>query len=104
MKIPKANRVNLKKMKKIRKKKKYTNSRKPLIVINKGKDVIYNMNTSDGIWKGTRTSEMALTHDGRNLLKWIVSKDFDKEAVAIIEDQLEVVPDVLPDFTFEIKW
>lgn len=68
-------------------------SRSPLIVVDNGEDVVFNMRGKLSVWTGTRTSEMSLDHDGRQILKWVVKINSQEgkhpEAIEIIRDQLE---------------
>ena len=96
MKHSNLGKVDLKSVKKQRrryKKKQEENKdpRSPLIIVDKGSDVIFNMNLDEGLWKGKRTSEMISDHDGRKILRWVLRKDFDESAVEIISDQLKEV-------------
>lgn len=85
--------VNMKKLKKrIKEYKKDYEKFKPLIVVDKGEDVIFNFNGEKlGMWKGSRTSVMAKDHEGRSVLRWLVRNDFDEKALEIIQYQLDEV-------------
>lgn len=96
MKHSNLSKVDLKGVKQFRrkyKKKKAASKdlRSPLIVVDGGDDVIFNMNMDEGMWKGTRTSEMISDHEGRKLLRWVLRKDFDENAVEIISEQMKEV-------------
>jgi len=83
--------VDLKKVRKIAKQNRESHDLKPLRIIDGGDDVEFNLNVNNGLWKGSKPSEMAADHEGRNLLRWILRHDFDEEAKEIIETQLESV-------------
>jgi len=85
--------VNMKKMRKrIKEHRAERNDRKALIVLDEGEDVLFNMGGERmGVWKGSKTSVMARDHDGRKLLRWMLDKDFDEEALEIIQYQLDEV-------------
>lgn len=85
--------VNLKKIRKITKHyKKEKNENTALSIIDDGDDVVFNIGGSKlGVWKGTRTSVMAKDHDGRKVLRWMLDKDFDSDALEIIQSQLDGV-------------
>ncbi|HEC72387.1 MAG: hypothetical protein ACTSW7_01390 [Candidatus Thorarchaeota archaeon] len=85
--------VNMRKLKKrIKEHRKERESFKPLIVVDDGEDVVFNMGGERmGIWKGSRTSVMARDHEGRHLLRWLLDKDFNEEALEIIQYQLDEV-------------
>lgn len=96
MKHSNLGKVDLGKVKKFRrsykkKRKEQKDLRSPLIIVDEGDDVIFNMNVDDGMWKGKRTSEMISDHEGRKLLRWVIRKDFEEKAVEIITDQLREV-------------
>jgi len=85
--------VNLKKIKRqVNNYKKKNSGGRALLIIDNGEDVIFNMGGEKmGVWKGTKTSEMARDHEGRRLLKWMMGKDFGDEALEIIQFQLDEV-------------
>lgn len=63
----------------------------PLEIVDKGTDVVFNLKMNEGIWVGTKTSDMALDHEGRKILRWVLKNDFDEDAKIIIQEQLEAV-------------
>lgn len=85
--------VNLNKIKKrMKQHQAVKKDRAALIVVDDGEDVLFNMGGEKmGMWKGSRTSVMARDHDGRKLLRWMLDKDFDEEALEIIQYQLDEV-------------
>ena len=93
MKHSNLSKVNIKKVRKIVKKnKKQSKDRStPLIIVDEGSDVVFNMNVDEGSWKGVRTSEMISDHDARRLLRWVLRNDFNEEAQEIIENQLREI-------------
>ena len=62
-----------------------------LKIVDDGEDVIFGLELDNGVWKGMKTSEMAVDHDGRKILQWIIRKDFDEDAQEIIADQLQSI-------------
>jgi len=65
---------------------------KPLIITKDGTDVIFNFKGGKlSEWKGTLTSAMAVDHDGRRVLRWLLDKDFNEDALEIIQQQLDEV-------------
>ena len=93
MKLSNIGQVDIKRVKKVSKNnnEKKLDRRSPLIICDNGSDVIFNMNFDEGVWKGTKTSEMVSDHDGRKILRWILRKDFDETAVEIISEQMQEV-------------
>lgn len=86
----KSKKVDMKKIKEIAKEQSLNEKKEPLIVIDGSTDVVFNMRSEKmKVWRGTKTSEMASDHEGRGILRWLISKDFDEEALEIIADQLE---------------
>jgi len=79
--------VDLRSIKRLVKNKVQTKDLRSPLIVQDG-DVIFNMNMQEGVWKGCKTSVMASDHEGRNILKWILRKDFDDDAKEIIEGQL----------------
>lgn len=81
--------VDLKKLKKIAEEDKKTVYKGPLYLTEDAEDVIFNMGGKMAGWKGTKTSVMATDHDGRQILRWLVKKDFNEDCVEIIQYQLD---------------
>ena len=80
-------------LKRVRSHKEDKDSYKSLIVVEGGEDVRFNIGSGRlGAWKGSLTSEMAVDHDGRRVLRWMLDKgNFDKVACDIISEQLDSV-------------
>jgi len=62
---------------------------KKLIIQRGNHDVVFNLpgeKLKD--WRGVKTSEMAMDHEGRRILKWVLTIDVDAKAKKIIEEQV----------------
>lgn len=61
-----------------------------LIPVEGEHDLVFNFNSEKmSVWKGQRTSDMSMDHEGRRLLRWVLDKiELDDEQREILESQL----------------
>lgn len=54
-----------------------------------GRDVVMQFSSPKlKSWYGYHTSDMVYDHEGRQVLSWLIEKDFNPEAIDIIKEQL----------------
>lgn len=86
--------VNIKKIKKIRKRyKKERDKFKSFIICDNGADVIFNVGGKLEEWKGVKISQMARDHDGRRVLSYCILnfENIEDEVRELIEEHLNGV-------------